>query len=264
MSNTYPEDEELNRKAKSLHEMRINTDGSYPEFKTFSDFPDPSMSKGRVSFHYRDLAKRLKNEINKADFVLGAVAWLTDFELLDALGKTPYGCAMLVQKEDFLRSDRNSGKAGVWEKQLRSKYDSLKSDMERHQLPGVASSLSYCGCPKIEPVRCVGNHNSQKSAASPRMHNKFAVFCKVEKRTESASENGVTDTWEEETILPYAYWTGSFNWSRNAGLSFENAVLVYDEEVARAAATEWSNIFALSEPLDWETPWVSPEYRFGS
>ena len=60
---------------------------------------DHSFKDGDVSVYFRGLKERLLSEINNADIVLGAVAWLTDHDLLESISKKP--CQIVVQKEDF-------------------------------------------------------------------------------------------------------------------------------------------------------------------
>ena len=55
-------------------------------------------------------------------------------------------------------------------------------------------------------------------------------------------------------FVPKVVWTGSFNFTINAGRSL----------VAAAYAHEWSQVAALSEPLDWASEWMAPEYRLGT
>jgi phosphatidylserine/phosphatidylglycerophosphate/cardiolipin synthase-like enzyme len=59
-------------------------------------------------------------------------------------------------------------------------------------------------------------------------------------------------------------WTGSFNFTYTGTRSFENAIYIEDPEVSRAYFNEWEQIAALSEPLDWESPYVAPQWRIGS
>ena len=113
--------------------------------------------------------------------------------------------------------------------------------------------MSYAGDPTIEAVRCVGNHNSQRVPAFPRMHHKFIVLCK-----EIGGEDGYRN------YEPYEVWTGSFNFTKNAGFSFENAVVLRDADIVKAFFREYAQIAALSEPLNWEAEWVAPEWRVGS
>jgi phosphatidylserine/phosphatidylglycerophosphate/cardiolipin synthase-like enzyme len=125
----------------------------------------------------------------------------------------------------------------------------------------VLSMMSYLGDPTIEAVRCVGNHNSQKNPAFPRMHNKFIVLCKQTSHTLMQTDDEAS---EYRNYEPYEVWTGSFNFTKNAGLSFENAVILKDTAIARAYFQEYAQIAALSEPLNWESEWVRPEWRVGS
>lgn len=77
------------------------------------------------------------------------------------------------------------------------------------------------------------------------MHHKFFVFFNAD-------------------LVPYAVWTGSFNATENAARSRENAVYLRSATIARHYAAEWSRTLALSEPLDWSSNFIEPEWRFGS
>jgi len=59
-------------------------------------------------------------------------------------------------------------------------------------------------------------------------------------------------------------WTGSYNISKTAAKSLENVVIIHDKMVAEMYFNEWSQITALSEPLDWESEWCDPEWRIGT
>jgi phosphatidylserine/phosphatidylglycerophosphate/cardiolipin synthase-like enzyme len=65
-------------------------------------------------------------------------------------------------------------------------------------------------------------------------------------------------------LHPYAVWTGSFNFSYTASYSFENAIYTNRPKIVQAYFAEWQQILAFSEPLDWTTEWVQPEWRIGS
>ena len=117
--------------------------------------------------------------------------------------------------------------------------------------------LSVCYDDTIEPIRCVGNHNSKKVPAFPRMHNKFLVFSNFgEKEDLAKGYSMVLDNCE--------VWTGSYNLTKNAINSLENAVLIKNNIIAKAYYDEFCQIFALSEPLDWESTWCAPEFRIGT
>jgi len=68
----------------------------------------------------------------------------------------------------------------------------------------------------------------------------------------------------ESGLEPYAVWTGSFNFTKNAGFSLENAVIMRNPKIVNAYLLEWANVEAISEPLDWENDWVAPEWRIGT
>ena len=65
---------------------------------------DNSCSTDEVNVYFKDIKQKLINHINEADVILGCVAWLTDFDILDALAKK--NTQILIQKEDFCRPDR--------------------------------------------------------------------------------------------------------------------------------------------------------------
>lgn len=197
---------------------------------------------------FRDIRSHLVASITEADYVFGSVAWLTCPRILSALAAKK-GCSLIVQKEDFLRPDGSS------RSDVRASYSQLVG-VDRHRFNGIAGQLSVCGDPTVEPVRCLGNHNSSKAASFPRAHNKFAVFC----RSVSAEEREEID----QPWIPYAAWTGSFNWSVAAGRSLENAIYLRSVQVADAYYQEFQQLLALSEPLDWESEWVAPEWRIGT
>jgi hypothetical protein len=231
--------------AVNLNQLGGPTDGQ-PEVQV-----DHGVSVvAKLDVIFRNQRDRLIGEIQKSAVVLGCVAWLTDNAVLQALAKCEH-VSIVVQKEDFLRPDL--GQRRAWSQNLRQLYGALPSPLTRYSLPGGVASLSYCSDPSIAPVRCVGNHNRDKQAASPRMHNKFLIFC----------EHG-RDECGDPSVIPRRVWTGSYNISANAAASWENAVLIDSAEVADAYAREYAQIMAFSEPLDWTNEWVAPEYRIGS
>lgn len=233
---------------ENLNEYQLDNDGNYDR-----NFTDNSVkSKSGVSVFFRDIEENLLTQIKKSDAVFGAVAWLTSYSILDALAEIQ-NVSLIVQKEDFLRPD--VGSKSNFKNTLRNKYSNLKCDLTRYSFGNILSSVSVCSDPFLEPVRCVGNHNRDKKPAFPRMHNKFLIFARVEK---SKNKHGV------ETVIPYAVWTGSFNLTKNATMSLENALYITDEEIVKAYFEEYGQIAAMSEPLDWRSDWSAPEWRIGT
>lgn len=215
---------------------------------------DNSTQSGAVSVFFDRQEDILCRLIEKSQLVLGAVAWLTSHKILGAMMKPKYGCSIVVQKEDFLRPESNQLE-GSWKQDLQKRYRKVMCNVYRGSMPEPVAGLSTACDPTVEGVRCVGNYNRDKNPSMPRMHNKFVVFCDV---IEGASR------FKEDIVVPKSVWTGSMNFTHNATLSFENGVLIQDKKIATAYANEWAQIFALSEPLNWEHDWVAPEFRIGT
>jgi phosphatidylserine/phosphatidylglycerophosphate/cardiolipin synthase-like enzyme len=84
-------------------------------------------------------------------------------------------------------------------------------------------------------VRSIGDANK---SSHPLMHHKFVVF---------------------GCIKPAYVWTGSYNCSKTAEQSFENAVILHSTSIAEAYMNEFRNLFRLSEPLNWKTKVMTPQ-----
>ncbi len=222
-----------------------------PAFAEPISTPDATTYTGEVEVLFRNIESRLLSLIAEADVVVGCVAWLTHAGILEALAQKK-GVSLVVQKEDFLRPEGHPPQA--WARKLERLYNELPCKLWRMFVEGL-EDRSWGSDPVIEPVRCVGNHNSDKQPAFPRMHNKFVIFCKSLR---------VDDQGTVEHFAPYAVWTGSFNFTANGVRSLENAVVLRNSEIVRAYWEEYINIVSLSEPLDWKTPWCEPEWRIGS
>lgn len=250
---------EKGRGMQDLNTATIRTDGSYPV-----PCVDHSRTAEGISVYFREIEKHLLGHIAEADIVVGCVAWLTSFPVLMALA-FKRGVSLIVQKEDFLRPDIATHTR--WSHRLRAAYESLPSTLGRYDLPVCSVEdcehrpriygMSCCSDPTIEAVRCVGNHNTDKQPAFPRMHHKFILLCR--ELPDASPYDGGFRRYE-----PYAVWTGSFNFTANAGLSLENALFITLPVIVHAYWHEWGEVSALSEPLDWDTPWMAPEWRLGT
>lgn len=198
-----------------------------------------------ITAHFGDLTDPAVKFILESTAIVGCVAWLTSPRILGALAKVQ--SAIVVQKEDFLRPD--TGRNGSSDR-LRQRYGALHNDFMRYWFPNPLGMTSYAGDPSLKPVSCVGNHNAEKQAAMPRMHHKFMV------RVNFCPKTGA--------IIAEKVWTGSFNFSANAARSFENAIEIDDPRIAEEYLKEFAKVAALSEPLNWKYPWVTPQYRIGT
>ena len=234
----------------NLNALEIKNDGNFPGLKSKNN----SLSAHGVDITvlFRNLKQELIQLIECHNCIVGAVAWLTDKDILAALAKVEH-VSIIVQKEDFLRPDIDTGKS--WPKELRAAYEKLRNTTDRFAWPGLLGSLSVSSDPTMTAVRCVGNHNSAKLPAFPRMHNKFLVFGDIKN---ADNESGAFDLTLSDV------WTGSYNLTFNASNSLENAVVIKSADVARAYYDEYCQIFALSEALDWTSDWCAPEFRIGT
>lgn len=235
------------------------------------DYPptNNSVTSDTASVFFRNLPESLVQQIQQSAAVVGCAAWLTHPDVLRALAHLECGASIIVQKEDFLRPDINSSD-GVWQSQLRQMYDAI-DEVRWHSsnyADGIVDTnnllheLSVCGVQDGRAIRCCGNHNADKTPAHPRMHNKFFVFFDKTEEMRVALEGGSEEMCTIYT--PRAVWTGSFNPTTNGGMSLENAVLIRDRAICDAYVNEWAQILAISEPLDWTSAWVAPQYRCGT
>jgi hypothetical protein len=205
-----------------------------------------------VEVHFDRIEDTICDLVNGFDVVVGAVAWFTNLRILQSLGQKKRS-GVVVQKEDFLRKDSTLGLAH-WKSNLRALYDRA-AGFNMHEFtetyPGQqednpdfnsdvqnwlfdASGL-FVG--PSEGFRCIG-HRSNDRNTLPRMHHKFLVL----------------GEWSEVLMMhPKAVVTGSFNMTQNATLSRENIIVIYDKDIAQAYLSEWAQLWAISEPLDWQS-----------
>ena len=197
---------------------------------------------------FDDHKQALLQYIDKYNHIAGCVAWLTDYDILEALSKKEF-VSIIVQKRSRPQ------------KRLRQLYDSLPSS-ERFRVAGLWP-LSYDADPTLEAVRCVGYHDRDNKTGFPLMHHKFLVFTDhLAVGDEDLKDTENIPLWTPQ--INDCVWTGSYNISHNAEKSWENVVVLESLEIVNAYVKEWTQIVSLSEPLDWETPWSSPEWRKGS
>lgn len=226
---------------EDLNDCRINDEGLGEPLKDYGVVTE------NAECVFKNLSRRLCAEIERYPYVAGCVAWLTNKQIIESIAFRE-GASIILQKEDFLRPDYEH-KPG-FEADLRHRYNGVEP-LVRGRFQGLLSSMSMCSDLEIG-IRCVGNRVDRFKRAGARSHHKFLVFMSTEP---------TRDGW---VYSPRAVWTGSFNFTRNAELSFENAVIIRDERIAKAYLDEYQQVAALSEPLDWDVPYVAPEWRIGT
>jgi phosphatidylserine/phosphatidylglycerophosphate/cardiolipin synthase-like enzyme len=179
----------------------------------------------KIEFHeirnmeifFDNITEKLIEVINKSDYAVGCIAWVTNIEIINALSHLK-GVKIVVNKEEYLRED------SPFAIRLREAYSSCKdirtSGISSYNFKEDTSTLNQafitCGIADSEI----------------RMHHKFLVLFK-------------------ETI-PWAVWTGSFNFTDNAKFSLENAILIKDLEVAEKYLEEFKTIIRHGQDLKWK------------
>ena len=197
--------------ARTLIYNRNESDGNYRPENT---------DIGPIRYIFRDQEAELIKQISRYSSMVGCVAWLTSFPILEAMqGKR---VSIVVQKEDFLRPDIGRTSQDWWKRGVRQRYDALTSAAnEKSSFCGwghIIERAGYAGCVPFDAVRCVGLYNREKKPAVPRMHHKFLVFGEWSEPGSDAEE------YVHPEFIPQAVWTGSFNFTKNARLSLENAM----------------------------------------
>lgn len=206
----------------------------------------------KLEVFFKSLDAHLIEKISEADAVVGCVAWLTHQGILSQLASVPHGVSIIVQKEDFLRPDKQS--ESDYHARLHRQYLSLNpiSGPNDAQIERVSSSLLSGNKESWVDisVRCVGFAKQPNELVLPRMHHKFLVFCKY--------HDDFENYWN---YYPYAVWTGSFNMTHNGTQSIENAVYIEDKKIAKAYFSEWFNMLLISENLDWTRKYCDPDIQ---
>ena len=228
----------------NYNKIKIPTDGN-----SNTPIENPSSTSGVVSVYFRDAMDTLVKKIEEADYVIGCVAWLTHPLILRAMSNC-IGVNVVVAKEDWLRPDTIQTNL----KELYSHLQPITSDRGLRELPFMDRTLwdvSTCGSIADEPVRCFGGVNTDKKLAWSRLHHKFLLFGRYDNQAETIQQ-------------PYAVWTGSLNFTHNSNNSLENGVYMTDPVIVNSYTREFTQILALSEPLNWNHVYCAPEYRIGT
>lgn len=237
-----------NMDLKSLKFRMTDTNNVRPERVSQSDNAVVVKNVSHVEAHFRGIEKVIVDKISSSNAVVGCVAWLTSYAVLDALAKLKGGCSIVLQKEDYLRPDFDHTPTSY--KTVRQKYALLKALAPYSYGEFQKSTLEYLadgGEIADIAIRCVG-YRRAADKATPKMHHKFLVFLKSEGRGFSPR--------------PYAVWTGSFNMSVTATLSLENGLFIESEELASAYFNEWYNTLMISEELDWKADTPQPTIQY--
>ena len=231
---------------------------------------DHGCVSGPIEVIFRDHRGRLLQLFEEArresQVCVGAVYRLSDLELLEAMAKTP--TSIVVQKETIWRPDFDPAARTGWRNLLREHYDRIAWSDQHHDLfqrqhfPSPLGDMNLLGDQQIAGVRCVGVLGQQRPNGpfAPLMHHKYLVFARLswlpDPGHESEEDPQGKAVWEPQTV-----WTGSYNLTRLAPRSRENAVIIRDPKVASAFFREWTALMCLSEALDWQSEDLAPEWH---
>jgi len=198
------------------------------------------LTQARVRPVFRNIESELIEQINKHDFIVGCVAWLTSVPILEALQSKKV--QFIVQQEDWLRPDSEDWSLA----KQRALYKSLKG------IENYVAASSWCSWFDIQPIRLSGKpKNKQRSNA--RMHHKFVIFGK-----KMHCDN--PDEWNYPSFD--LVWTGSYNFTANATKSLENGLFIQSEDVAKAYYQEWRQVLLSSFRI--EDRWWGESYGWSS
>ena len=95
------------------------------------------------------------------------------------------------------------------------------------------------------------------------MHHKFLLFARLDFAPLTGHE-GEEDPLVQPRWDPRIVWTGSCNLTRLTLRSRENGLVIRDPVIASAYLREWTELMCLSEPLDWDSEWLAPQWHEGT
>ncbi|AKI80115.1 putative phospholipase D/nuclease [Acanthamoeba polyphaga mimivirus] len=196
------------------------------------------ISDNSIRPYFENLEQHLVEYINKATYVIGCIAWLTNDNIISSLQQKK-GIKIIVNKEEFLNPNMEIAKKNYY-CTLRSKYQSL---------PNMFTSKCYCcndsitNCKKFNKIfgsiSMSENNNSAVLTCGivnslPKMHHKFLIFF-------------------DENLDPVGVWTGSYNLSKTSNFSLENALYITSQIVIAEYIKEFLAVYKHSENFNWKS-----------
>lgn len=197
------------------------------------------ITTGLVCPYFDKLEEHLIGYIEKASYIIGCVAWLTNNNIINAL-EDKKGIKIIINKEEYISSKMESGQKFYY-KCLRGKYNDLPDLFHLN-----------CNCCQNQMIQCSKfmdlfgqvsiDENNQNGAILTcgivnnlsKMHHKFLVFF-------------------DENMHPVGVWTGSYNLSKTSNFSLENALYISDQKVIMEYIKEFMAIFPYSESYNWNS-----------
>lgn len=192
----------------------------------------PCGTTAKVECYFRDLQKVLLNEIDKADIVLGCVAWISDPLILESLTKRPTALIldsrvnrMGKKLQDLYSQLQDTDKEPIYQmlkEGLGSERYLCYTDLEDNPVPkAYAEDWNFeCGLYAVD-----GFYRY--------MHHKFLIMIKEIQPCTKCGRRKYQPT----------VWTGSFNFTKNASKGLENAVIIRDDYISASYLCEFLEIY---------------------
>ena len=191
----------------------------------------PVKTHSNVECHFRNLQQVLLGEIERADIVLGCVAWISDPLVLESLNK----------RSTALILDSKVNRMG---KKLKGLYEQLretnKEPIYRFLREGNNSGQYLCNTDiNNKPVEGSYSENWNFEGGLYAvdgfyryMHHKFLILIRI-----------VGECPCGKRIYSPSVWTGSFNFTKNASNGLENAVVIRDNYISASYLCEFLEIY---------------------
>lgn len=188
-------------------------------------------NKPFLRVYFKDIREVLLQHLSKCSYVVGCIAWITDFGVIDAISKLK-GATIIVQAESMFKIKTREG----FKTNLKRRYQQIKQFpwatfakaahlphfqklwTEMKTTPALQEQLWTTLGQDPMAVRTCGQvqkagHEGQNPEEPSMMHHKYLIFL-------------------DANAKAVAVWTGSFNFTKNASKSLENIQIVYNQQVA--------------------------------
>jgi hypothetical protein len=252
------------------------------------------ISKGRTRSHgdarcevvFSNIKQALLTEIRKAKRVYGCMAWMTDFDVIDALAQKEE-VSVIVHKQNFLSGSE------CWS-DLKRRLDLLPPfavplPATGYEILEYSSRVEQPGQPPLQPdnpderwTRLWVNSDNGTTVATYRREALRPVpltesnvlqedddgnpvfhllgYSRMGgKEVEAVRCAGLSNSDERSPRMHHKFfvfvdgedwwvWTGSFNATTTASYSLENAMVIRSKEIAKSYLAEWQRVACISEP----------------
>ncbi|XWV24992.1 putative phospholipase D/nuclease [Tupanvirus deep ocean] len=201
-----------------------------------------------VQPHFEKLEEHLIEYIEKATYVIGCVAWLTNPNIIEALENTK-GVKIIINKEEYLNSNMQKGQKFFY-KCLRGKYN---------EIPDLFNTNCFCckknviNCPNFNKIfsPIFATDNLEKKICDDNRKNGAILTCGIVNNFSKMHHKFLI--FFSDAFDPIGLWTGSYNLSKTSNFSLENALYITDKYVINEYIKEFYAIYSFSESYNWKS-----------